>query len=190
MKKKLIVIIATLVLVLLVFAPVTYAAPPASGGWNDCGITCYRVHYGDTLFSIGRRFNVNPWYLAQVNHLRNPNWIYAGQVLKIPDSNCCAPPYPWPAKNCCARPSPQPSHHWQPRPMPYDGGYGRGYGYGSDGYDNYGGYDGGYGYGNDGYDNYGGYGYGAEEGVDPQYSDDSQLSYYGGYQGYDDGSGY
>jgi LysM repeat protein len=36
------------------------------------------------LFSIGRRYGVNPYYIAKVNGLRNPNYIYAGQILYIP----------------------------------------------------------------------------------------------------------
>jgi LysM repeat protein len=67
-----------------------------SKAWGgDCGGggTHYVVCYGDTLFSIGRQFNVNPYCVAQANGLWDPNYIYAGQVLYIPQ-NCH--PYPWP----------------------------------------------------------------------------------------------
>lgn len=47
--------------------------------------TTYVVQRGDWLFSIARRFGVNPWVVAQVNHLANPNLLYAGQVLLIPE---------------------------------------------------------------------------------------------------------
>lgn len=139
--KKYIAIIATLVLLLLVFAPATYAQEGDAqggpggpgggpgwdggwqgggwqgggwgggwdggwgGGWHNCQGTCYRVRYGDTLFSIGRRYGVNPWEIARVNSLPNPNCIYAGQWLIIPPSPCCWQGYnPWPQ-----------------RPYPYDG---------------------------------------------------------------------
>lgn len=45
----------------------------------------YVVQPGDWLAKIARQFGVNPTVLAQVNHLWNPNYIYAGQVLVIPD---------------------------------------------------------------------------------------------------------
>ena len=45
----------------------------------------YVVQPGDWLAKIARQFGVNLTVLAQVNHLWNPNTIYAGQVLVIPD---------------------------------------------------------------------------------------------------------
>ena len=77
-KIGLLIIIAV---VLLQVANVTesHAAPPASGG----GIY-HTVQYGETLFSIGRRYGVNPYQIAEVNGLRDPDCIYAGQVLYIP----------------------------------------------------------------------------------------------------------
>jgi LysM repeat protein len=77
--------IAILVLLLqLVLISASYAAPPAHGdGGNG---TYHRVRYGETLFSIGRQYGVYPYTIAQVNGLRNPNRIYAGQVLYIPSS--------------------------------------------------------------------------------------------------------
>jgi hypothetical protein len=56
------------------------------GGHND-GFT-YIVKCGDTLGNIAARFGVNSTYLAQVNGLWNPNWIYAGQALWIPGDGC------------------------------------------------------------------------------------------------------
>jgi LysM repeat protein len=63
---------------------------PSSGG--DCGWGCdgpgqgqyHKVRYGETLFSIGRQYGVNPYSIARANNLYNPNYIYAGQVLYIP----------------------------------------------------------------------------------------------------------
>ncbi len=161
--KKYVAIIATLVLLLLVFAPATYAQEADAqgggygggwdggwhdggwgdggwqggwgGGWNNCRGNCYRVHYGDTLFSIGRRYGVNPWEIARANGLQNPNWIYAGQWLFIPPAR-----YP---------------HPYGGNPAGYYGGCGWQSGCG------YGGWQGGWGYG-DGYgggydDGYSGY---------------------------------
>lgn len=98
-------------------------------GHTDHGYKSYhRVHYGETLYSIGRRYDVHPNHIADVNNLYNPNYIYAGQVLYIPSGSSY--PYPY-------------------------GKYGHGkYGHGKDGYGKYGhGKDG---YGKDGYD-HGGY---------------------------------
>jgi len=44
----------------------------------------YRVNYGDTMLSIAARYHVNAWTLARTNGIYNLNWIYAGQMLRIP----------------------------------------------------------------------------------------------------------
>ena len=44
----------------------------------------YTVKWGDTLSAIALRYRWSVAYLAQVNHLSNPNFIFAGQVLLIP----------------------------------------------------------------------------------------------------------
>jgi hypothetical protein len=100
--KKILSLSLIVILLLLLVAPATYAAPPAQGGGYGGydgggydggggyggggygGGQYYRVRWGDTLFSIGRRFGVYPYHIAQVNGLHNPNWIYAGQYLWIP----------------------------------------------------------------------------------------------------------
>nr|WP_162990736.1 LysM peptidoglycan-binding domain-containing protein [Maliibacterium massiliense] len=43
----------------------------------------YTVRRGDTLSGIAARFGTTTAVLAGINHLRNPNLIYPGQVLKI-----------------------------------------------------------------------------------------------------------
>ncbi len=78
MKKS--VLIAILVVMLLAL---TVPIASASGG------TYHTVYYGETLYSIGRRYGVNPYYIADVNNLYNPNRIYAGQVLYIPTYDYC-----------------------------------------------------------------------------------------------------
>ena len=47
----------------------------------------YTVVWGDTLWDIANAYYKNPWrytYLAEYNHLRNPNLITAGSVILIP----------------------------------------------------------------------------------------------------------
>ncbi len=79
--KKILIITVVVMLLLLAFASVSYAAPPASGGAH------HTVRYGETLFSLGRRYGVNPYQIAKANGLRNPDCIYAGQVLYIPSGH-------------------------------------------------------------------------------------------------------
>ena len=76
-----------------------------SGGFDDCfnrgcrdhdrdrnrDGTRHRVRYGETLYSIGRLYDVHPDHIADVNNLHNPNYIYAGQRLRIPSGSS----YPW-----------------------------------------------------------------------------------------------
>ena len=79
MRKMMIILAAVLILGLLT-TTVGYAAPPAYGP------IYHRVSRGETLFSIGRRYGVHPYAIARANYLQNPNRIYAGQVLRIPAS--------------------------------------------------------------------------------------------------------
>lgn len=44
----------------------------------------YRVKRGDSLSEIARYYGVSVQQLANANGIRNPNRIYAGQVLCIP----------------------------------------------------------------------------------------------------------
>jgi LysM repeat protein len=62
--------------------------------WGGCN---YIVQPGETLFSIGIRYGVSPYYLAQINGLYNPNFIYAGMPLEVPCGGY-QPHYPphWP----------------------------------------------------------------------------------------------
>ncbi len=53
--------------------------PPPPPGWY------YTVRWGDTLSTIARYNGWSTAYLAQVNHLANPNYIFAGQKLLIPN---------------------------------------------------------------------------------------------------------
>jgi lipoprotein-anchoring transpeptidase ErfK/SrfK len=65
--------------------PSTHPQPTPSG-------QTYTVRRGDTLSSIARRYGVSTWALARANGIRNPAFIYVGQVLRIPSSGSPAPP--------------------------------------------------------------------------------------------------
>lgn len=67
-----------------IYAGQVLCVAPSSGGGGVPWGFLYTVQRGDTLFSIARRFGWSASYLASVNHLYNPNQIYAGQVLLIP----------------------------------------------------------------------------------------------------------
>ena len=51
------------------------------------GTAWYVVKRGETLFSIERYYHVSPWDIAAANQLLNPNHIYAGQRLLIPQGH-------------------------------------------------------------------------------------------------------
>jgi LysM repeat protein len=67
----------------LVFAVVA-VSPASAAPANLAAPAWYTVQPGDTIFSIGRLYGVNPWTIAAANRLANPNLIYAGQALYIP----------------------------------------------------------------------------------------------------------
>ena len=54
---------------------------PSSNG-NRNYIT-YKIKWGDTLWSISRRYGVSIAYLVRLNRIQNPNLIYAGNNLLI-----------------------------------------------------------------------------------------------------------
>lgn len=74
----------------------TAAAPVAAAPDSDVARlpTWHHVARGETLYSIGRLYNVSPSAIAQANGLLNPHRIYVGQQLYIP----AGPPYPWPGE--------------------------------------------------------------------------------------------
>ena len=80
--KSLLITLFVLALSMMVVTPVA-AAPAAHAP------TWHWVVRGETLFSIGRLYNVSPWAIASANRLVNPNRIYVGQRLHIP----AGPPY-------------------------------------------------------------------------------------------------
>lgn len=46
----------------------------------------YTVQFGDTMSAIAARFDTTVAEIAALNGIANPNWIYVGQVLTIPNS--------------------------------------------------------------------------------------------------------
>ena len=53
----------------------------------------YTVRPGDTLYKIGVWYGVSWTYLAKINHIQNPNKIYAGQVLCVSTTGTTPPKY-------------------------------------------------------------------------------------------------
>ena len=49
-----------------------------------CESTTYRVKRGDSLSAIAHKYGVSVHQLANANGIKNPNRIYAGQVICIP----------------------------------------------------------------------------------------------------------
>jgi len=93
-----VILIAGLVLLLqLALVPASSAAPPPSGGfWHT-------VRWGETLFSIGRLYGVNPYTICSTNGLGNCNYVWAGQSLWIPSyPGPCPAPCPNPYPGCTA----------------------------------------------------------------------------------------
>lgn len=85
-----------LVLLVLVLITVLVAVVPAASA-ETAGASSgyyYTVQWGDTLYRIAVRNGTNVQTLAQANHLVNPNYIYAGQVLWIPTGITPPPPPP------------------------------------------------------------------------------------------------
>ena len=58
--------------------------------------TTYVVARGDTLARIAGRFGTSVRAIADANNIINPNYIYVGQVLTIPDANGGNQPTPTP----------------------------------------------------------------------------------------------
>jgi len=77
MKRKLVLLVATLALTLLAVAP---SASAFAGG--NCTLW-YTVRPGDTLASIGRRFGTSWPYLASINGISNPNRIFWGMTICV-----------------------------------------------------------------------------------------------------------
>ena len=51
---------------------------------NKSGLITYIIAQGDTLTSIARKFGSSPTELANINHIKNPDLIYAGNKMLVP----------------------------------------------------------------------------------------------------------
>jgi LysM repeat protein len=80
-------ILALLLAVLILSASVVQGAPPGQVGGK-----VHVVQWGDTVYSLARRYGTTVAAIVQVNNLPNPNWIYAGQRLIIPTDGSAYPP--------------------------------------------------------------------------------------------------
>ena len=125
--------ILTIVIVVVALQLGVASVALASGG------TYHKVMYGETLYGIARQYGSNPYAIAEVNGLYDPDYIYAGQVLYIPAGYGCNPcggwnqqPVRWHQNPCnpCMQPPVQqpcnPCNNYYPRPEPY-GGHDMGY---------------------------------------------------------------
>jgi LysM repeat protein len=69
---------------------------------NAQGNVVHTVKSGETLFSIGRLYNVNPYSIAAANNIPYPYVIYPGQQLTIPTGGTTPPgPTPPPSSGQC-----------------------------------------------------------------------------------------
>lgn len=49
----------------------------------DLNHTLYKIQWGDTLWSISRRYGVSIATIVRLNRIQNPNLIYAGSTIRI-----------------------------------------------------------------------------------------------------------
>ena len=94
------VVLAGVLMPASVMAAPAQAAPETVSSRSGC-VAWHVVRPGENLTRISRWYGVSVWEIAQVNGLRNPSFIYVGQVLCIPSTY--HPPSPWPP-----HPGPQP----------------------------------------------------------------------------------
>ena len=87
-------ILAVLILLATILPPATVAAPPKDGA------VVYYVQYGDTLFSISRRFATTVPAIQAANGLVS-DYIYVGQRLIVPVGVSYPPPAPPPTNFTC-----------------------------------------------------------------------------------------
>lgn len=118
LRHKVAIVLVSVMILQVVGLSMVSAAPAAVGGMPGPVPIFHLVRPGETLFSIGRMYGVNPWEIGLTNGIPNPNLIFAGQVLVI-YPHPPAPPMP---------PAPQPyPGAWAPFPpfpQPFPGGWG------------------------------------------------------------------
>jgi membrane-bound lytic murein transglycosylase D len=96
--RRVLIVLGLILILAAAIVPVVHAKP------DECGVIYHTVRHGDTLFRLSRHYGVSPWTIASYNGLTNPNCIYPGQVLAIPDCHrCpgCQPGWGWKPAPCC-----------------------------------------------------------------------------------------
>ncbi len=73
-----------------VYAGQRLVIPTSSLPSSTGSTTIYVVRRGDRLSTIAARYGTTVSYLANLNGLRNPNFIWVGQTLKVPSSSATA----------------------------------------------------------------------------------------------------
>ena len=82
--------------------PAPTQAPTVAAAVNAQGNIVHTVKSGETLFSIGRLYNVNPYSIAAANNIPYPYVIYPGQQLTVPTGGTTPPgPTPPPPSGQC-----------------------------------------------------------------------------------------
>jgi LysM repeat protein len=81
--------------------PTATRTPTATPGPAPVCSVYYTVRWGDTLYSIARRFGTTVQAIAAVNGITNPSLIRIGQVLCIPGGTVPPPPPPPPPPTDC-----------------------------------------------------------------------------------------
>ncbi len=81
-----------LVLLMALSVGMLLAAAPARATKLSEGSVIHVVAWGETLFSIARRYETSVDAISAVNGIANPTHIYAGQQLTIPTANAPAAP--------------------------------------------------------------------------------------------------
>jgi LysM repeat protein len=70
-------------------APATPAVQPAPAQESASASSAYRIKKGDTLWDISSTYYRNPWLypkLAKANSIKNPDLIFAGTRITIPEN--------------------------------------------------------------------------------------------------------
>ena len=57
--------------------------PIISNNSYNTNHTLYKIRYGDTLYSIARRYNTSIANIVRLNRIKNPNLIYVGETIRI-----------------------------------------------------------------------------------------------------------
>lgn len=71
----------------LIYAGDTLIIPMSSSSTKSYGTIAYTIQPGDTLSEIAEKYGTTVSKLARLNNITNPNLIYAGNTLLIPQSN-------------------------------------------------------------------------------------------------------